>query len=205
MEKIILATHNKGKVFEIKKILKDLNIEVVPAYEVIPSSELEKIEESASTLEGNAKIKAEFIYKRLGFPTIADDSGLFVDFLNGDPGVFSARYAGINVKNNAHVKKLLKQLGNITNRKAYFRTVLVLIDQNGKEHIVDGVCEGTISTEEKGNNGFGYDSVFVPNDYKETFAQLNSEEKNKISHRFKALKKLKPLIMEVLDENSNNK
>lgn len=201
MEKLVLATHNKGKVKEIKNILKELNIEVLSISDIIS---IKDIEENADTLEGNAKIKAEYIHQKIGGYTLADDTGLFVNALNGEPGVHTARYAGENCSEEDNRLKMLKALENIENRTAYFKTVLVLIDNRGKEYIVEGICEGSIAPEEMGEGGFGYDKIFIPKGYTKTFAQLGLNEKNKLSHRAKALDKLKILLVDVLNESSYN-
>lgn len=200
MEKIILSTHNNGKIEEIKFYLKELDIEILPVSNII---NIGNIEETSNTLEGNATIKAEYIRDKVNGYILSDDTGLFVEALNGKPGVYSARYAGENATDKDNRIKLLKALKNSNNRRAYFRTVLVLIDKNNKKYILDGICKGTISKEEKGINGFGYDSLFIPDGFSKTFAELDLEIKNKISHRSKALNKLQGLMVNILDENSN--
>lgn len=200
MERLILSTHNKGKVKEIESYLKDFNIEVLSISDIISISD---IEENADTLEGNAKIKAEYIIDKAEGYILADDTGLFVEALDGNPGVHSARYAGEDVSDDENRKKLLKSMKNISNRNAYFKTVLVLIDKDNNEYIIDGVCKGYITQEEKGTMGFGYDSVFIPEGYSKTFAELDLCIKNKISHRAKALEKLKNLMVDLLNENSD--
>ena len=200
MKKLVLASQNKGKIKEIKSILKDLDIEVLGISDIIS---IEDIEENANTLEGNAKIKAEYVHKLIGGYTLADDTGLFVESLNMEPGVHTARYAGENSSDSENRKKLLENLSKEEDRRAFFKTVLVLIDDKGKEYIVDGICSGFISEEERGKTGFGYDKVFIPEGYNETFSELSSEIKNKVSHRAKALDELKILLVEVLNENSD--
>lgn len=200
MKKLVLASQNKGKIDEIKSILKDFDIEVLGISDIIS---IKDIEENANTLEGNAKIKAEYVHNLVGGYTLADDTGLFVEALNMEPGVHTARYAGENSSDYDNRKKLLENLSNKDNRKAFFKTVLVLIDDMGKEYIVDGICNGSISEEERGETGFGYDKVFIPDGYNKTFSELSSEIKNKVSHRAKALDELKILLVEVLNENSD--
>ncbi len=200
MKKLVLASQNKGKINEIKSILKDLDIEVLGISDIIS---IKDIEESANTLEGNAKIKAEYVHQLIGGYTLADDTGLFVEALNMEPGVHTARYAGENSSDFDNRKKLLENLSNIDNRNAFFKTVLVLIDDKGKEYIVNGICNGSISKEERGETGFGYDKVFIPEGYDKTFSELSLEIKNKISHRAKALDELKILLVEVLNESSD--
>lgn len=200
MKKLVLASQNKGKIDEIKSILKDFDIEVLGISDIIS---IKDIEENANTLEGNAKIKAEYVHSLVGGYTLADDTGLFVEALNMEPGVHTARYAGENSSDYDNRKKLLENLSNKDNRKAFFKTVLVLIDGMGKEYIVDGICNGSISEEERGETGFGYDKVFIPDGYNKTFSELSSEIKNKVSHRAKALDELKILLVEVLNESSD--
>ena len=200
MKKLVLASHNKGKINEIKDILRNLNIEVLGISDIIT---IEDIKEDADTLEGNAKIKAEYIHKKIGGYTLADDTGLFVEALNDKPGVHTARFAGEQCSEQDNRDKLLTVLKNEKNRNAVFKTVLVLIDEKGKEYVVEGTCEGKISEKEIGEKGFGYDKVFIPNGYDKTFSELGLEEKNAISHRAKALDKLKQLLVDMLDENSD--
>ena len=196
-----MASHNTGKIKEIEMILKNLDIEILGLSDIIS---IDDIEENADSLEGNAYIKADFAHNILGGLILADDTGLFVNALNGKPGVHTARYAGENSTEADNRNKLLKELENVSNREAYFETVIVLIDEYGKKYSVNGICEGKISTVEKGQEGFGYDKVFIPEGYDKTFAELTTVVKNSISHRAKALDKLKKLLVDVLDESSNN-
>ncbi|WP_099203082.1 RdgB/HAM1 family non-canonical purine NTP pyrophosphatase [Miniphocaeibacter massiliensis] len=200
MKRLVLASHNKGKIKEIKDILKNLDIEVLGISDIIT---IEDIKEDADTLEGNARIKAEYIHNKIGGYTLADDTGLFVEVLNGKPGVHTARFAGENCSEQENRDKLLEVLNNEKNRNAVFRTVLVLIDEKGKEYIVEGSCEGTISNMEIGEKGFGYDKLFIPKGYSTTFSEIGLEEKNLISHRAKALNKLKELLVDMLNEDSD--
>ncbi|MFV0330782.1 MAG: RdgB/HAM1 family non-canonical purine NTP pyrophosphatase, partial [Dysgonomonas sp.] len=149
----------------------------------------EDIEEPGETLEENALIKARYVKEKYGYDCFGDDTGLEVNALDGAPGVYSARYAGGDHDAKANMKKLLKVLDGVTNRKAQFRSVFALI-LNGKEYMFDGKFEGVIITEEKGNAGFGYDPIFQPDGYTETFAQLGMDVKNNISHRALATKAL---------------
>jgi XTP/dITP diphosphohydrolase len=149
----------------------------------------DEIEENETTLEGNALIKAKTIFKSLQENCFADDSGLLVDALNGEPGVYSARYAGSQKNDNDNMNKLLDKLKDIENRKAQFKTVLALI-LNEKEYLFEGIVHGVIAHEKKGTQGFGYDPIFIPDGYSKTFAELTSSEKSTISHRSIALKKL---------------
>ncbi|WP_424000526.1 non-canonical purine NTP diphosphatase [Maribacter sp. IgM3_T14_3] len=183
--KLVFATHNPNKLKEIQQL--------VPSYIELVSLDMigctTDIPETATTLEGNAKIKADFITDTYQLPCFADDTGLIVDSLNGDPGVYSARYAGPENDTNANMDKLLANLADQQDRSAYFNTVIAL-NLNGKTHIFDGSIHGEIIETKKGNNGFGYDPIFKPNGYSETFAQLPLSIKNEISHRALAFKKL---------------
>lgn len=202
MKDLIVASHNKGKIEEIGEMLRHLGIKVIGVSDYIS---MDEVEENAPTLEGNAKIKADFIYNKVKKATLADDTGLFVRALNNEPGVKTARYAGDNPTEKDNRDKLLKELEGVEDRFAFFETVLYLIDENGNEYSVSGICEGDISTKEIGNKGFGYDSIFIPRGEQKTFGQLSMEEKNKYSHRAKALNKLNELLVRILDEDRNNK
>lgn len=182
---LIFATHNQNKVEEITAILPPV-IEIKSLRDINFKNE---IYETSKTLQGNALIKARTIFNQFKRNCFADDTGLEVEVLNGDPGVLSARYAGNqNIAIN-NIKKLLRKLKNHDNRKAQFRTVIALIyDRN--EYFFEGIIKGKIIREAKGNNGFGYDPIFQPENYFLSFAQLDKEEKNKISHRAKAFRKL---------------
>jgi len=182
---LIFATHNKNKVKEVKSLIPN-TINVLSLDDI---NLLNEIEETSTTIEGNALLKAQTIYNQTGINCFADDSGLLVDALNGAPGVYSARYAGEQKNDENNMQKLLLDLTNKDSRKAHFKTVMALII-DGKEYLFEGIINGKIISEKMGTNGFGYDPIFVPNGYTETFAQLNSETKNAISHRGIALKKL---------------
>lgn len=185
MKKLVFATNNNHKLSEVRAIL-------APEYEIISLAELncfDDIPETESTLEGNALLKANYIYKKFGCDCFADDTGLEVEALYGEPGVFSARYAGEANDAKANMQKLLRNLGDNTNRKACFRTVIALI-QDGKKQFLEGRIDGHISFEPQGIAGFGYDPVFIPDGYNQSFAELGTNEKNKISHRALAVKKL---------------
>ena len=148
------------------------------------------IPETADTLEGNAMLKAEYIYKNYGLDCFADDTGPEVEALNGAPGVYSARYAGGEGHNaEANMQKLLQNMQGVQNRKAQFRTAICLI-LDGKKHLFEGIVKGEIIKEKRGSSGFGYDPIFVPEGYTKTFAELGNETKNKISHRALAVEKL---------------
>jgi XTP/dITP diphosphohydrolase len=183
--KLIFATHNKNKAKEVKSLMPSF-IELLSLDDINFHDE---IDETASTLEGNALLKAKTIFEKTGINCFADDSGLLVDALNGEPGVYSARYAGEQKNDQDNMQKLLHELNDKPNKNAHFKTVMALII-DGKEHLFEGKIEGKIITEKLGSNGFGYDPIFVPDGYNETFAQLDSETKNKISHRARALQKM---------------
>jgi len=195
--KIIFATNNKNKLSEIREILGN-DIEVLSLGDIDCHDD---IPETADTLEGNALQKATYIYNKYGLSCFADDTGLEVNALGGEPGIYSARYAGGDGHDSeANMTKLLTRLGDNDNRKARFRTVIALIlstahpDCDCVTHIVtklfEGTAEGTIIKERRGGEGFGYDPIFMPDGYDKTFAELGHEIKNKISHRAKAVEKL---------------
>ncbi len=185
MKDLVLATNNPHKVDEIKsKLGNSLSIKTLNELGVY-----DDIPETAGTLQGNASQKAHFLYDKFGCNCFADDTGLEVEALNGEPGVYSARYAGVDKDSEANMQKLLKNLSGKENRNARFRTVISLIWE-GEEHFFEGIVEGTILTEKHGSEGFGYDPIFQPNGYSKSFAELSMDEKNAISHRGKAVEKL---------------
>ena len=192
-KQLLTATNNKDKVKEIIELLKDLNIDVITLNDLNLNVD---VEEDKDTLEGNALKKAEEIWQHVQIPCSADDTGLFVHALNGAPGVFSSRYAGENVSYSDNRRKLLNELDGVplANRTAYFRTVVCYYYAKDKYELFDGVCEGKITLTERGDKGFGYDAVFLPDGFENTFAELNREEKNRISHRAKAFEKLKAYL-----------
>lgn len=194
MDKIVFATTNEGKVKEIKEILKDFPIEVVSMKEMGITAD---IEENGATFEENSLIKARALVKLTGLPALADDSGLEVDYLNGEPGIYSARYLGrdtdYDYKNNYIIDKLSEAKGE--ERSARFVCVISLVLPDGREFVEKGVVEGLIGYEQKGENGFGYDPIFYLPEYGKTSAELPPEEKNRISHRGKALTAMKKLIV----------
>ena len=185
MKKFVFATNNAHKLEEVKALLGD-KIELLSMKDIKCSPD---IPETETTLEGNALLKARYIYENYHINCFADDTGLEVEALNGAPGVYSARYAGEEHNSEANMKKLLHELEGVENRKAQFRTIFALIIE-GKEHLFEGIVKGEIIKQRKGNAGFGYDPIFVPEGYTQTFAEMGSEEKNKISHRAKAVGKL---------------
>ncbi len=185
MKTLVFATNNEHKLSEVKNLL-----EGVIAIKSLKEINLDgDIPETADTLEGNATQKAEFIYSRINSDCFADDTGLEVEALGGEPGVYSARYAGENCSFSDNVNKLLNNMKEKTNRKARFRTVICLIE-NGEKHYFEGVVNGTIIEEGVGNMGFGYDPIFRPDGFDVTFAEMSLDEKNKISHRGIATAKL---------------
>ena len=186
---IVCATANAHKVTEMETLLGRL-VRLVPR----PPT-LGEVDETSDTLEGNALLKARAVCAHTGRAALADDTGLEVSALDGRPGVQSARFAGVNADDARNRAKLLAELGEATVRTARFRTVLALVHPDGQEHLVEGVCEGEIATEERGTTGFGYDSVFIPNDGNgETFAEMGPEAKNAISHRARAISALRVLL-----------
>lgn len=186
MRKLVFATNNAHKLEEIRAILGD-KVEVLSLKDIQCDDD---IPETADTLEGNAVLKAEYIYRHYGLDCFADDTGLEVEALNGAPGVYSARYAGGEGHDSeANMRKLLAEMEGKTNRKAQFRTAICLIE-GGAEHLFEGVVKGEIIEEKRGASGFGYDPVFMPEGYTETFAEMGSEEKNRISHRARAVQAL---------------
>jgi XTP/dITP diphosphohydrolase len=185
MQQLTFATNNQNKVNEIRRVLQD-------AFNIITLKEAGihiDIPEPHDTLEANAKEKSTTIYTLTGNDCFSEDTGLFVPAINNEPGVKSARYAGEEGDNEKNIEKLLLRLQNITDKYAYFKTVISLII-NGKEHQFVGICEGTIINEKKGCNGFGYDAVFIPNGSNLTFAEMQIDEKSSFSHRKKAMKKM---------------
>lgn len=182
--KLLFATNNPNKLKEVQAKL--------PQYEIVSLQELgitEEIPETGTTLEENALIKARYLYQKFQLDCFADDTGLEIESLNNEPGVYSARYAGNEKSAEANMEKVLTKLKGKTNRKARFRTAIALI-QGGNEKIVEGIVYGKIIEEKRGNSGFGYDPIFIADGYDETFAQLSLNIKNKISHRGLAVDEL---------------
>ncbi len=194
MKTIVLASNNKNKIKEFREIFSDYNI--------LSLNDIgfnDEIEETGKTFLENALIKAKTIHlflkdKNLDYDVVSDDSGLCVEALNGAPGVYSARYAGIHGNDNENIKKLLKELEGNVNRKAYFICFIVLYKSNGIYYDVEGKTYGTITNEKIGDNSFGYDPVFLSDDLGKTFGEASSEEKNKVSHRGRAIDELKLLL-----------
>lgn len=185
MKTLVFATNNKHKLDEVRKI-------TVNGVNIVSLSEIdchEDIPETADTLEGNALLKARYIKEHYGFDCFADDTGLEVEALNNAPGIYSARYAGPGHDSQANMRKLLSDMEGKENRKARFRTVIALILE-GKEYVFEGIIQGVITNEKKGESGFGYDPIFRPDQYTQTFAELGDDIKNTISHRALAVRKL---------------
>ena len=199
--KIVFATNNKHKLSEIRDILGN-EIEVLSLDEIDCHAD---IPETSDTLEGNALQKAHYVYDNYHISCFADDTGLEVDALGGEPGIYSARYAGNNHDSEANMTKLLAKLGDNKNRKARFRTVIALIidGKNVEEKIFEGIVEGSIIKERRGGEGFGYDPIFQPEGYNHTFAELGSDIKNKISHRARATAKLVDELKQKMLENKD--
>ncbi|MCQ2238963.1 MAG: non-canonical purine NTP diphosphatase [Bacteroidaceae bacterium] len=185
MKKLVIATNNAHKLEEIKAILGN-------EFELLSLKDIHcdvDIPENSDTLEGNASQKSHYVYENYGLDCFADDTGLEVEALGGAPGVHTARYATDGHDTDANTRKLLHELEGKENRKARFRTIVSLIE-NGVEHQFEGIVNGEITTEKKGEKGFGYDPVFIPEGYTETFAELGVDVKNQVSHRSRAIAKL---------------
>lgn len=184
MNKICFVTGNKNKLREVQSLLSN--------YKIVSLNDLnflEDIPETENTIQGNAELKARFINNKFNIDCFSDDTGLFIDSLNGNPGVKSARYAGDNCNSDENIDLVLKNLKNISNRNASFRTVICLI-KNNNTYLFEGVVNGKITEERVGNDGFGYDPIFIPEGYHKSFSELTIDEKNAISHRGIAVNKL---------------
>lgn len=192
MNKLVFATHNSHKAKEINDLISDIydiqDLGIIGINEEIP--------ETGDTLEANARMKARYVFDKTGLNVFADDTGLEVEALNGRPGVHTARYAGPECDPVKNMQKLLAELDGESNRRAQFRTIICLIIGND-EFIFEGVAKGTIATEFTGTEGFGYDPIFIPDGYKKTFAEMPMSEKNKISHRSIAVRKLVGFLQEL--------
>jgi XTP/dITP diphosphohydrolase len=195
--KILLATQNLGKYKEIKRMLEPLGVEVI-----LPQEKLE-VEEKGNSFMENAYIKAMAYFEKYRIPTLADDSGLVVPSLGGYPGVFSSRFYSIDwggrekvqtSEDEANIRKLLQVMRDVPDRRAYFKAVLCLVLEEGLNIFSEGTCEGEIAQSPKGSGGFGYDPIFKPKFYEKTMAELSPQEKDLISHRGKALRKLKEFL-----------
>jgi len=185
--KLILATQNKNKVIELKRLLNDY-----PQYEVLSLSDInivDDIEETGTTFESNARLKAMHIHKLTGFACIADDSGIEIEALNNEPGVYSARYLGEDTSYEIKNKSILDRLENVSNRNARFVSVVCLILSDQAIQSFEGIMPGSIGFEPRGTNGFGYDPIFVPKGYTLSYAEMDLDTKNQLSHRGQALRK----------------
>lgn len=192
--KLVFATNNKHKLQEVRDIIGS-GVEILSLADIDCTDD---IPETADTLDGNALIKARYIFEKYGVNCFADDTGLEVEALGGAPGVYSARYAGDGHDSEANMNKLLENLTGENNRSAQFRTVIALII-DGEEKLFNGIVKGEITREKRGASGFGYDPIFVPEGYKESFAQMESSTKNSISHRYRATKQLSDYLKELYD------
>ena len=190
--KIVFASNNQNKIIEIQSMLPEsiqiVSLESIGCFEEIP--------ETSETIEGNAILKANYVTQNYGFDCFADDTGLEVEAINGEPGVYSARYAGKQRNADDNMNKLLNELADKTNRTAQFKTVIAL-NLNGKQYLFEGIASGEIITEKIGLGGFGYDPIFKPTNYDETFAQLSLDIKNEISHRGKATNALLEFLQNI--------
>jgi len=193
MSTLIIATNNRDKLKEIKQILKDSRINILSAADF---KDFPNVDETGDTLKANALLKAQAVWDRYHLPCMADDTGLEVDCLDGEPGIYSSRYAGEDATYADNCRKLLSMIAiePPENRSARFRTVVAFIDSEGTAHFAEGVVEGVIIDEKRGENGFGYDPLFLLPELDKTMAELPSAEKNKISHRHNALIRIMPVI-----------
>lgn len=193
---IVIASRNKKKIEELKRILQGLPIEIL-SIDDFPN--LEEVIEDGNSFEENALKKARYVHQTTGLPALADDSGLEVESLGGKPGIFSARYAGDNATDQDNVNKLLIEMKELPEdkRKARFVCCIAFVSSKGEEKVFWGYAKGKITREPRGKLGFGYDPVFIPEGYKLTFAELPPEEKDRLSHRRKALDKLKKYLVKL--------
>lgn len=198
MQKLILASRNEDKIEELRSALQSFDVELKSALDF---PWLREVEEDWNTLQGNALKKARYVYQETGLPALADDTGLEVDALDGRPGVYSARYAGDEATYQDNLRKLLEEMAGVAlkDRGAQFRTAIVFVTDDFTQTF-EGICRGTILMERKGDSGFGYDPVFRPEGYDQTFAELDAATKNEISHRGRAIKK----FLEWLREEGQN-
>ena len=183
--KLIFATHNSNKAFEVQKLLPEhfhvLTLDDLIFFDEIPENE--------PTIEGNSAFKANFVFNKFNLNCFADDTGLEIEALKGRPGVHSARYAGEEKNADENMNLVLKELNQVSNRRARFKTIITLII-DGEQHIFEGIVNGRIIDEKRGTNGFGYDPIFIPENETKTFAEMGLSEKNKFSHRARALEKM---------------
>ena len=200
MKEILVSSNNADKLSEIKEVFRDENLKILTLNDV--NINIDVIEDR-DTLEGNALKKAKEIFLISKIPTISDDTGLFVEALNGEPGVYSSRYAGENVSYNDNCMKLLESMNGIPEqqRAAYFKCVICFYVGEDKYYMFDGVCNGKIINKKRGTKGFGYDPIFIPDGFGKTFAEMDIDRKNEISHRGKALEKLRRFIKVYFSQN----
>lgn len=198
MRKLVVSSGNENKILEIKKLLEGLDLEVVSKDE-LGFKDFDVVEDK-ETLAENSRKKAIELSKLMDYIVIADDSGIFVDYLDGAPGVYSARYSGEHGNDKQNNEKLLKELDGVElkDRTAAFKTVITLVMENKEIYELEGICEGHIGFEEVGDMGFGYDPLFTPIGYDKTFGELSLDLKNTISHRYKAILKLREVLEKVL-------
>ena len=192
--RLVLATHNRHKTEEFKTLLADLRVEVI-TLDRFP--QVGEIIEDADTLEGNARKKAEEVFRATGLPSLADDSGLEVHYLGGEPGVYSSRYAGLSATYRDNVRKLLMRLRGVPPRRraARFRCALSFVAPNNVRLSAEGILKGVIIESPRGTNGFGYDPIFLPDESSKTLAEMTSEEKNLLSHRARAVREIVPSLL----------
>lgn len=199
MKKIVVSSNNEGKIKEIKEILHQLKFEILKKSDM--DLEGVEVEETGDTLEQNAMLKARALKNLLSdeYLVLADDTGLYVDYLDGKPGLYTARFAGEHATDEDNRKKLLKELEGVEyeKRTAYFKTAIALVEDGKREIITEGICKGHIAEEERGEHGFGYDFLFIPEGYDKTFSELEHDIKNSISHRRRALENLKTELIKL--------
>ncbi len=198
MEQIVIASRNKDKIIEIKEILAGLDFEFVPALD-FPN--LPDVIENKDTIAGNAIKKAMETSQNTGMLALADDTGFFVDALGGAPGVYAARYAGEVCSYKDNREKMLREMKGQNNRKAQFRTVVALASPTGLIGTAEGKVEGTITLQDEGEGGFGYDPIFRADETGKTFGEMNNNDKNKISHRGRAFRNIIPILKELKNKN----
>lgn len=198
MKKIVLATRNRHKIDEIKTMLHDLPLEILTLNDF---PDVPELREDGETFQENSLQKAHAVYQHTRVAALADDSGLEVFYLNGEPGVISARYAGNGASDEMNNGKLLGKMRGVAprRRKAQFRAVLTLLDEKGPK-VTEGICPGTLAESGRGTNGFGYDPIFIPDGFSRTYAELTAEEKNQISHRARALAAMREILLRKSDE-----
>ena len=198
--RLILATRNQGKILELRRILDQLSDGAIELVSVDQYPDIPDVDETGLTFEENSLLKARAICKATGLPSLADDSGLCVDALGGAPGIFSARYAGTHGDDEANLNKVLEQLKNMTdeNRRAHFTCVTALVMPDGQEVTEEGLFHGHITHVPMGENGFGYDPIFIPTGSTVTSAQMSAEEKDLVSHRGKSLRAIAPQVIALM-------